>query len=77
MKKRVAHLVGFNSGENYPWDLTGSGNFTYEQQQHLPTTLEIIDLIKSREIDQYDVVLVKKEEEQEYNKKNITIYYED
>lgn len=75
MKTRIAELIGFNSGVNYPEDLTGAGNFQYDQTQHLPTTLELIDLIKSREIDQYDVVLLKKKEEQEYDKENIRLYH--
>lgn len=74
MKTRKAELLGFDCGVNYPEDLTGSGNFTYNQVQYIPTILELIDLIKSREIDLYEVVLLKKEDEEEYNKNNITIY---
>ena len=76
MKKRKATLLGFNSGVDYPWDLTGSGNFNYHQVQYLPTTLQLIDLIRSRDIDQYDVVLLKKEDELEYDKENLSIYEE-
>ena len=74
MKTRKAQLLGFNSGKDYPRDLTDSGNFNYNQTQYLPTTLHLIDLIKSRDIDLYDVVLLKKEDEQEYDKPNLSIY---
>ena len=77
MKKRKAEIVAFNEGVNYPSDLTGSGNFSYWQTQYMPTFLQLIDLIKSREIDQYTVVLIKKDEEEEWNKPNVHIYDEE
>jgi hypothetical protein len=77
MKTRKAELVVWTDGPDWPHSLMEAGNFSWHQVQYIPTTLELIDLIKSRDLDQYEVVLIKKKDIEEFNKPYIYAYEED
>ena len=77
MKTRKAELIVWTDGPNWPESTMEAGTIAWNQVQYIPTTLELIDLIKSRGIDQYEVVLIKKKDIEEFNKPYIYAYEED
>ena len=74
MNARKVSLMGFwfNPDPN----VCEGGSISIDQTQYLPTKSELQHLINSDELSRYTVILVDKEEEEEYNQPNILLYKE-